>query len=86
MPSPLNFVAYFTAISAFFKQLDFKVELNEAFAAFDVNETGKLDIGELREAMLKGQSPLTENQLHLALHTTAHSKHLDYTGFTDSLL
>lgn len=64
----MNLPTYLNALSSLLAPLSSRKELLNAFAAFDDDDSGQVDIAELRDALLHtspeaGESPLTEREV-----------------------
>lgn len=68
----INFPTFLNALSALICNLSSSQELTNALAAFDDDDSGQVDVKELREALLNtppdaGEEPLTERDINEAL-------------------
>ncbi|KAK9469746.1 hypothetical protein V1512DRAFT_200164 [Lipomyces arxii] len=52
MPSPLQFPAYLTSMSAILSRFSRKEQLVSAFSAFDEDDNGQADVAELKESLI----------------------------------
>jgi hypothetical protein len=64
----MNLPTFLNTISSLLAPLSSRTELLNAFAAFDDDDSGQVDIAELRDALLHtspeaGESPLTEREV-----------------------
>ncbi|KAI9849633.1 MAG: hypothetical protein M1837_002758 [Sclerophora amabilis] len=72
-PHPLTLPPFLTNLSALLAPISASDELLSAFAAFDDDDSGTVDVGELRDALLNtapedfGERPMTEVQVESAM-------------------
>ncbi|KAL4821478.1 hypothetical protein BDW67DRAFT_150843 [Aspergillus spinulosporus] len=71
--STINFPTFLNTLSQLLSQLSSRQELLNALAAFDEDDSGQIDVEELRDALLHtapedGERPLTEREVNEALN------------------
>lgn len=67
-PQAMNLPTFLNTLSTLLAPLSSQKELLNAFAAFDDDDSGQVDVAELRDALLHtnpeaGESPLTEKEI-----------------------
>lgn len=85
MPSPLNFAAFLTALSSHLCDITPREELLAAFAAFDEDDSGRVEVDELREALTSMGRRMSEDEAAQALHSFSNRRHFKYREFVDAL-
>ncbi|KAI9370373.1 hypothetical protein BJX61DRAFT_98427 [Aspergillus egyptiacus] len=68
-PSTINFPTFLNTLSQLLSPLSSKQELTNALAAFDEDDSGQIDVDELRDALLNtapddGEQPLTGREIN----------------------
>ncbi|OLL21986.1 Myosin regulatory light chain 1 [Neolecta irregularis DAH-3] len=89
LPSPVNFAAYLTAMSAHLSHLSARDNLLNAFAAFDDSDSGKADLADLKDALINEGNRMTPSDVDAALAQFADLKSrkhtFHYRSFVDIL-
>ena len=68
-PQTMNMPSFLNILSSLLGPLSSRQELANAFAAFDDDDSGQIDVGELRDALLhtgpeSGERPLNEREVN----------------------
>ncbi len=71
-PQPVNLSTYLHILSSLLARLSSPAELTAAFAAFDLDDSGQVDVDELRDALLRikpqsGEVNLGESNIHTVM-------------------
>ncbi len=71
-PQPVNLSTYLHTLSSLLAPLSSPAELTAAFAAFDLDDSGQVDVDELREALLQtnpqpGEVNLSESDINTVM-------------------
>lgn len=85
LPNPLNFAAYFTAMTSLLVDTSSRDELIHALATFDEDETGKINIKELKESLCSGKDALTEQQVDSIVKPFSRNGFFNYNSFVESM-
>lgn len=85
LPTPLNFAAYFTAMTSLVSDISSRDDLMGALTTFDEGDTGKIDVKELKEALTTGKDALTEEQVERVLQGHARNGKFNYNTFVESI-
>lgn len=85
LPNPLNFAAYFTAMTSLVSDISSRDDLMGALTTFDEGDTGKIDVAELREALTTGQNALTNAQVDKVMQGYARNNKFNYNAFVESI-
>ncbi|KAB8217345.1 hypothetical protein BDV33DRAFT_177384 [Aspergillus novoparasiticus] len=72
-PETINFPTFLNILSSLLAPLSLRQELVNALAAFDEDDSGQINVGELRDALLHtapedGELPLTEREINEVLN------------------
>ena len=72
-PQTINFPTFLNILSGLLAPLSSRQELLNGLAAFDEDDSGQIDIAELRDALLHtapeaGETPLTEREINEVLN------------------
>lgn len=85
LPNPLNFAAYFTAMTSLVSDISSRDDLMSALTTFDEGDNGKIDVAELREALTTGQNALTHAQVDKVLQGYARNGKFNYNAFVENI-
>ncbi|CCJ29537.1 unnamed protein product [Pneumocystis jirovecii] len=85
MPSPLNFAAYLTFFSTHLSAISPREEIIDAFRTFDENNSGKVNLNELKDALMTMGSRMSEEQVNNALKRFVSGNYILYRDLVNAL-
>lgn len=85
LPDPLNFAAYFTAMTGMLNDLSSREDLIAALAAFDEGDSGKIDVRELKQALTDGPDALSDAEVDGVIHAFSRNGKFNYNSFVESI-
>ena len=85
LPNPLNFAAYFTAMTGLLTDMSSREDLLGALTTFDEGDAGKIDVRELKEALTTGPDAMTEAEVDQVIGAHSRNGKFNYHGFVESI-
>ena len=85
LPKPLNFAAYFTAMSSLLADTSSRDELMKALMTFDEEDTGKIDLAELKDSLTSGRDGLSAAEIDSITASYSRNGKFNYHAFVESL-
>lgn len=85
LPNPLNFAAYFTAMTNMLTDMSSRDDLIGALATFDEGDSGKIDVKELKDALTSGKDAMTEAEVDAVVQAYSRNGKFNYNGFVESI-
>lgn len=85
LPTPLNFAAYFTAMSSLLVDMSSREDLLGALMTFDEGDTGKIDIKEFKDSLTSGRNGLSEAEVDNVIQSFSRNGNFNYHLFVESL-
>ncbi|CCG83765.1 protein of unknown function [Taphrina deformans PYCC 5710] len=85
LPSPLNFAAYFTAMTGLLTDMSSREDLMGALTTFDEGDSGKIDVKDLKEALTTGPNAMTEAEVDSVIEAYSRNGKFNYNGFVESI-
>lgn len=85
IPSPLNFAAYLTFFSTHLSAISPREEITDAFKTFDENNSGKVNLDVLKDALMTMGSRMSEDQVDNALKKFTNRNTILYQDLINAL-
>lgn len=85
IPKPLNFAAYFTAMSSLLADTSSRDDLMGALMTFDEDDSGKISVKELKESLTSGRNALSEAEVDSITAQYSRNGKFNYHAFVESL-
>lgn len=85
LPEPLNFAAYFTAMTGLLNDMSSRDDLVAALGTFDEGDLGKIDVRELKEALTSEPHALTEAEVETVIQAYSRNGKFNYHSFVESI-
>lgn len=85
LPTPLNFAAYFTAMTSLLNDISSRDDLMGALTAFDEDDSGKIDVKELKEALTTGRDAMSQEDADAVLKLHSRNGKFNYNAFVESI-
>ncbi|KTW27625.1 hypothetical protein T552_02067 [Pneumocystis carinii B80] len=85
MPSPLNFATYLTFFSMHLSEISQREDIIKAFQTFDEDNSGKVNLYDLKDALMTMGSRMSEQQVDNALKRFVNGNFVQYQDLVDAL-